>query len=108
MGVMGVFFWAFPETLIALFNTDPEILALGSKLLILAAFFQVFDAVAMTGVGALNGTGDTRFTMMVSVTAVWTVMVPVAFIGGVWLHPSFFGLPKAAPTDDASPMAIVR
>lgn len=85
MGVMGVFFWAFPESLIRLFNTDPEVLAIGSKLLILAAFFQVFDAVAMTGIGALNGTGDTRFTMMVSIAAVWTVQVPVAFIAGVWL-----------------------
>ena len=85
MGVFGAVFWIFPEVLIGVFQSDPEVLRIGSQLLILAALFQVFDAVAMTGIGALNGTGDTRFTMLMSVGCSWFIMVPTAYFFGVEL-----------------------
>ncbi len=80
MGVCGVGFFLFPEPLIALFNTDPGVLRVGTNLLLVAAFFQVFDAVAMVATGALNGTGDTRFTMFAGVLCSWFVLVPAAYV----------------------------
>jgi len=83
---MGVVFWLFPETLYRLFVDEPEVLAIGRELMFIAAIFQVFDAVAMTTVGGLNGAGDTRFTMLASIAANWFVLVPVAWTFGVALE----------------------
>jgi MATE family multidrug resistance protein len=80
MGVCGVVFFLFPEPLITLFNTDEDVVRVGTNLLFVAAFFQVFDAVAMVANGALNGTGDTRFTMFAGVICSWFVLVPAAYV----------------------------
>lgn len=86
MGVLGGVFWIMPDTLIRLFQDDPRVLEIGRQLLMVAAVFQIFDAIAMTAAGALNGTGDTRFTMLASVACSWLVMVPSAWFFGVWLE----------------------
>ncbi len=86
MGVFGVIFWMIPHTLIGIFQNDQQVLEIGTELLMVAAFFQIFDAVAMTATGALNGAGDTRFTMVASVMASWFVLVPAAYTFGVVLE----------------------
>lgn len=78
MAVCGIVFVAFPEPLVGVFGVAPEVAALGRTLLIVAAGFQVFDAVAMVAQGALNGAGDTRFVMVTSVLAAWLLQLPVA------------------------------
>ena len=85
MGACGLVFFAFGEELVRLFNTDPAVVRLGSTLRFVAAFFQVFDAVAMVATGALNGTGDTRFTMWTGIACSWFVLVPAAYLFGVVL-----------------------
>ncbi len=89
VGVMGscaVVFFAFGGELVRVFNTDPEVVRVGTRLLVVAAFFQVFDAVAMVATGALNGTGDTKFTMWIGVACSWFVLVPASYFFGVALH----------------------
>jgi MATE family multidrug resistance protein len=86
MGGCGVVFFAFGEHLVRLFNTDPVVVQLGTRLLIVAAFFQVFDAVAMAATGALNGTGDTKFTMWTGIVCSWLIMVPASYFFGVVLE----------------------
>jgi len=85
MGLFGVVFWIAPGPLIALFQDDPGVLRVGIPLLYVAALFQVFDGLAMVGMGALNGVGQTRYTMVVSLLAAWVVMVPLGWWLGVWL-----------------------
>jgi multidrug resistance protein, MATE family len=80
MGVMGLLFLVAPELLVRAFTNDAEVIAIASQLLRVGAIFQIFDAVAMVATGALNGTGDTRFTAAASVGASWFVMVPVAYV----------------------------
>jgi len=79
MGTMGFVFVLAPEMLIRLFTDDAEVLVIGCALLRIGAFFQVLDAIAMVATGALNGTGDTRYTAVASVGASWLVMVPTAY-----------------------------
>ncbi len=83
MSVFGVVFWLVPHWLVGLFTADPAVIAHGSNLLLIAAVFQVFDAVEMTASGALNGTGDTRFTMWVSIIGSWGVLVPLSWLLGI-------------------------
>jgi MATE family multidrug resistance protein len=92
MGVLGVLFWVLPEPFIRVFNEDQAIVAAGAQLLAIAAVFQVFDAVAMTASGALNGAGDTRFTMFASIFSTWCVLVPFSYFFAVVLQ---MGLPGA-------------
>jgi len=79
MGACGIVFWTIPESLIGVFQAEPAVLALGASLLAVAAVFQVFDAIVMTTFGALNGVGDTRYSMIVLVLGSWFVLVPSAW-----------------------------
>jgi len=85
MGTMGVFFYLFRSQLIRIFNPDPEVVAVGSTLLIFAAVFQVFDGTAMVSSGALRGSGDTRWPMLVSIGIAWFVFVPLVYLMAVRL-----------------------
>lgn len=85
MGAAGLVFFAAPAWLVGLFQDDPAVLEIGVKLLGMAALFQLFDAVAMTSTGALNGAGETRFTMAASILVAWLVMVPSGWFFGVHL-----------------------
>lgn len=75
---VGALFVAVPALLLAPFGVDPEVLDLGTSALTLLGFVQVFDAVVMISLGALNGAGDTRFTLVSGLTTTWLVKVPVA------------------------------
>jgi len=59
----GIFF--FNEHLIALYNDDPAIIAVGTGLLSMVALVQPFQCSQFILAGALRGAGDTKYTAMV-------------------------------------------
>ena len=77
MGAFAVLFIAVPELLLAGFSLEPPVLAIATELMLLAAGFQVIDAVAMVGLGTLAGAGETRFTMILGVGGAWLVKLPM-------------------------------
>lgn len=97
VGVMlacAVVFVVAPRVLVTPFGVEPAVLELSVTLLAIASLFQVFDAVAMAGQGALNGAGDTRFVMLSSVAVSWLWVLPMGFVAiglldggavGAWL-----------------------
>lgn len=91
MTVMGIAFWTVPSWFVMIFTSDPEVIVLASELLLIAALFQVFDAVEMTASGALNGVGDTRFTMWVSIGGTWLLLVPLSILLGGVLELGVYG-----------------
>ena len=85
MAMMGLVFWLTPGPLVGAFGVSAEVRVIALDLMLIAAFFQVFDAVAMIGYGALSGAGDTRFVMRVSVGVSWGVKVPLVWLfAGPW------------------------
>ena len=84
MAVMAVLFVVFPEPFIAVFGADERVVEVARSLLVIAACFQIFDAVAMTSHGALSGAGDTRYVMFVGVAGGWLINLPLAWILVVW------------------------
>jgi MATE family multidrug resistance protein len=62
-----------------LFTTDERVLALGSSLLFVAAFFQLFDGVQGVTTGVLRGLGDTRTPMVTNLAAHWLFGLPVGY-----------------------------
>lgn len=80
MGLVGLGFLFFPRALASVFTRDPAVLGLAVPLLRVMALYQVFDALNIVFRGALNGAGDTRFTMVVTLLGAWALFIPV-----VWL-----------------------
>lgn len=75
----GVLFAAVPHLLLAPFSPGEEVAAVATQLLLVAAAFQIFDAVAMVAQGSLNGAGDTRFVMVSGVLTAWLVKLPIGY-----------------------------
>jgi Na+-driven multidrug efflux pump len=78
MGMMTLLFWAFPERIISLYLDihNPEnaaVVALGKRLLGIAAVFQIMDGVQAVSAGALRGLKDTRIPMLIAILAYWCV-----------------------------------
>ena len=82
MCAMGLAFFFFRRPLIAFFRSDPEVVRWGSRILILAALFQIVDAVGIIMIGALRGAGDTRWPAVVTVFYAWFVMLPASYLLG--------------------------
>ncbi|MAI44642.1 MAG: MATE family efflux transporter [Hyphomicrobiaceae bacterium TMED74] len=77
---------SFPEALVRLFlkPEDPgfqPVLELASKVLVLAAFFQIFDGVQVMASFALRGLKDTLFPLWLAAFGYWVMGVG----GGWWL-----------------------
>ncbi len=62
-----------------MFSRDPEVLALGGSLLLIAAVFQLFDGLQGVITGTLRGLGDTRTPMITNLAAHWFVGLPVGY-----------------------------
>ena len=78
-------FVVFPTELVSLFiATDeparPEILRLGSLLLICAALFQVADSMQVLALGLLAGVQDTRGPMWLAAFSYWGIGVPASYL----------------------------
>jgi Na+-driven multidrug efflux pump len=66
--VVGTLFLAIPERLLALFGMhDPVVLGIGKQLLAFLSISGMFVTVALTYTGGLQGTGDTRSPLYISI-----------------------------------------
>lgn len=80
-------FLTVPEILIGMFvdPTDPlrpQILAVGTSLLAMAALFQLVDAGQVMGLGMLRGVQDTKIPMIMAVISYWIIGLPVGYVLG--------------------------
>jgi putative MATE family efflux protein len=67
---VGLLFLTVPERLLALFGMeDPAVVALGSQLLAFLSLSGLFVSVALTYTGGLQGTGDTRSPLAISIVS---------------------------------------
>jgi len=82
MCLMGVVFFVFRRPLMLFFQDDPEVVLWGTRILILAAVFQIVDAFGIIMMGALRGAGDTRWPAVVTVSYAWFIMLPCSYLLG--------------------------
>lgn len=89
--VIGIaLFLSLPQAIIALFlDTNqpqtPQILALGTRLLALAALFQVGDAMQVMALGLLRAIRDTRVPMVAAAFSYWGVGIPCSALLGFYV-----------------------
>jgi MATE family multidrug resistance protein len=93
LGSAQVFLF-FHRTMASWFLTDPAAIALTANLLLVAAAFQVSDALQVSSAGALRGLGDVKVPVAVAIVAYWGISIPVGWwlafprglgVIGVWL-----------------------
>lgn len=88
----AIVFFAAPRPLIALYTTDPEVMAVGPGLLWLAAAFQIFDGIQTVSTGALRGLGETRAPMIANLVGYWVIGLPLGLTLCFILHWGIYGM----------------
>ncbi len=79
--VIGFFFLIFPRQLLAIFGmTDPAVVEIGVPLLRVLSFSGLLIAVALTYTGGLQGTGDTKSPLYISVVSQIVVPLGICFV----------------------------
>jgi Na+-driven multidrug efflux pump len=77
---VGVFFFVFPRQLLAVFGmNEPEVVEIGVQLLRVLSVSGLFIAVALTYTGGLQGTGDTRSPLYISIVSQVVVPLGICF-----------------------------
>ena len=79
--IVGAVFFLFPRQLLAVFGmSDPAVVALGVQLLRVLSVSGLFIAVALTYTGGLQGTGDTRSPLYISIVSQLAVPLGICFV----------------------------
>jgi MATE family multidrug resistance protein len=92
MLLAAVVFLVAPRPLIALYTTDPAVMAVGPSLLWVAAAFQIFDGIQTVSTGALRGLGETRVPMIANLVGYWVLGLPLGLILCFALRWGIYGL----------------
>lgn len=82
---VSVLFFAFPQTLVAFFSTDPEVVKVGAEWLrILSYSFFVYGWWMVT-VQAFNGAGDTITPTKINAVFFWLIQIPLCYLLAIHL-----------------------
>ncbi|MET0402925.1 MAG: MATE family efflux transporter [Cystobacter sp.] len=82
----------FPETLLKMFITDPQVLEIGTSYLHIVGACYVLFGLTFVSNGIINGSGSTLVTTAISLVGLWVTRVPLAYflsgrmhdVRGVW------------------------
>jgi MATE family multidrug resistance protein len=66
-----------------IYSSDEGVIAIAAQLLIIAAFFQLFDGTQVIGLGTLRGMGDVNIPAFITFLAYWVLGLPVGYLLGV-------------------------
>lgn len=71
--ITAVFTVLMREQIALLYNDNPEVVALASHLMMLAAIYQISDSIQVIGSGILRGYKDTRSIFFITFIAYWVL-----------------------------------
>ena len=78
---LGIFYFFIPRQLLAVFGmNDPVVVEIGTQLLRVLSVSGLFIAVALTYTGGLQGTGDTRSPLYISIVSQVVVPLSICFV----------------------------
>ncbi|MRG48891.1 MATE family efflux transporter [Chitinophaga sp. SYP-B3965] len=92
MGCAAVFFMVFKQLLPSFYIQDDAVIHIASGLLVIAAFFQLFDGTQVVGLGVLRGLGDVKAPTIITMLAYWGLGIPVGYILGIKLNYGVYGV----------------
>lgn len=80
MGCFGVVFALGGGWIARGFTPEADVVELAARLLVVAAFFQVFDGGQVVGAGALRGLRDVKVPTAITFVAYWLVALPGGYV----------------------------
>lgn len=90
--VVAVMFLLFSKQLIGLFNTDPEVIRIGSSYLTIIGPAFIIISTSFMWTSAVRGAGASVFSMISSIISLWLIRIPASYllsdllgIDGVWM-----------------------
>jgi len=66
-----------------IYTSDNRVISIAAQLLIIAAFFQLFDGTQVVGLGVLRGMGDVNIPTFITFIAYWVIGLPVGYLLGI-------------------------
>ncbi|HBF3049024.1 TPA: MATE family efflux transporter [Clostridioides difficile] len=82
----------FRENLIALFNTDKDVIKIGSSYLFIIGPFFLFIGTSFVLSSAMKGAGDSMFALISSIVSLWLGRLPASYMlskffgtDGIWI-----------------------
>ncbi len=92
MSLSGVLMYIFAPQMIGVMSPDPEVVALGAKVLRIEAFAEPMFAASIVCAGVFRGAGDTLVPSLFNFISMWGVRLPMAAflaprmgLTGVWI-----------------------
>ncbi|MFZ2322921.1 MAG: MATE family efflux transporter [Ignavibacteriaceae bacterium] len=82
MSLSGLLFILFNNFLPTLYINDKEVISIASRLIIIAALFQLSDGTQAVGIGVLRGLTDIKGPTLITFVAYWVVSLPVGYLLG--------------------------
>lgn len=92
MASAALAFLGVPHLLVGVFTSNAAIVALATRLLVVAAMFQLFDGLQGVSTGILRGLGDTRTPMLAALVGYWLLGLPVGYALCFWWGWGVIGL----------------
>ncbi len=72
--------WFFAEQVISIFNTDPEVVAVGAQYIQIVVFGYIMHSVALIMTMSMNGAGYTFVPMIIIAVSILGIRIPGAYI----------------------------
>ena len=73
-------------------NDNKEVVLIASKLLLVAAFFQIFDGLQVAILGALRGLQDVKIPAFITFVSYWIVGFPISYYLGLYTSLESIGI----------------
>ena len=87
-----IIFLLFSKDLIALFNTEPDVVSIGSTYLLMIGPCFIFICTSFMLTSAIKGSGDAMFPLISSMVSLWLVRIPCSYlfahffgVNGIWM-----------------------
>lgn len=94
MSLAGLSFILLHNILPTLYINDEKVISIASRLIIIAALFQLSDGTQAVGIGVLRGLTDVKGPTIITFIAYWIISLPIAYllafnfklgVDGVWI-----------------------
>ena len=94
MSLAGLTFILLNNFLPTLYINDKAVISIASRLIIIAALFQLSDGTQAVGIGVLRGLTDVKGPTIITFIAYWIISLPIAYllafdfkfgVEGVWI-----------------------
>ena len=92
MALSGVGLWLFAPALMGIFTADAAVIALGARVLRIAAFAEPMFGASIVASGSMQGAGDSTGCFILNLVSMWGVRLTLAVLlapcfglVGVWV-----------------------